>query len=164
MKIEKMFSSVQVSAAALNANRRWMDAIAENLANAQTTRTDEGGPYKRKVTTFAEVQKQVNVQSRGPDFELPITLTGEAHLNEIDNPERTGEQGFVDATVSSSNAPPRLVFDPDHPDANSEGYVAYPAVEVSNEMVDLITASRAYEANVTALNAAKSMMKKALEI
>ncbi|MCX6640554.1 MAG: flagellar basal body rod protein FlgC [bacterium] len=164
MPIEKIFSSFQISAAGLNANRRWMDAIAENLANAQTTRTDQGGPYKRKITSFAEVQKQVAVQGKGHEFKLPMALTEGTHLSTMDNGMDSETNGQVEANVSEDNASPRLVYDPDHPDANSEGYVAYPAVEVANEMVDLITASRAYEANVTVLNAAKSMMKKALEI
>ncbi len=165
MPIDSLFSTLKTSASALTANRRWMDAIAENLANAQTTRTDEGGPYRRKITSFKEVVEQVKVAEPGLRRRLEARTTQDAHMksHERNSRQRLAVSG-VEAQEAEDNSEPRLVYDPGHPDANSEGYVAYPNVEVVREMVDLITASRAYEANVTAINATKSMHKKALEI
>jgi flagellar basal-body rod protein FlgC len=164
MPVKSLFSSLQISASGLTANRRWMDAIAENLANAQTTRTPEGGPYKRKAVTFSEAVKQARV--RGP-MQPVERLTGQIQFDRqnLDRSHQspTGLRG-VEAAVADENGASRLVYDPEHPDANAEGYVAYPDVEVVKEMVDMITASRAYEANVTALNTAKAMAKKALDI
>jgi len=157
---------MEISATGLTANRRWMDAIAENLANAQTTRTPEGGPYKRKVANFSEVVKQLRKRVAPPQFRLPLEITQPEHQAELEIPQKITRprlQG-VETSISQENGEPRLVYDPDHPDANAEGYVAYPDVEVVKEMVDLITASRSYEANVTALNTAKAMNRKALDI
>jgi flagellar basal-body rod protein FlgC len=164
MPVKSLFSSLEISASGLTANRRWMDAIAENLANAQTTRTPEGGPYKRKAVTFSEAVKQAGTRRHMPPAE---PMTGEIQMDR-QNLERgsktpTGLTGVV-ASVAEEGGDPRMVYDPEHPDANADGYVAYPDVEVVKEMVDMITASRAYEANVTALNTAKTMAKKALEI
>ncbi len=164
MPIDSLFSSLRTSASGLTANRRWMDAIAENLANAKTTRTDQGGPYRRKVVTFQEVQARHKVAQSTIENELDVRTTQAGHIlpNRARNGE--GESSQVSAQINEDPSDFQWVYDPDHPDANSEGYVAYPNIEVVREMVDLITASRAYEANVTAMNAAKAMNKKALEI
>ncbi len=164
MPIDPLFSSLRVSASGLTANRRWMDTIAENLANAQTTRTEQGGPYRRKVTTFKEVSERVRLQKSVPAPKIEIWTTRREHLRPDFQPEAEGKEGQVQAQVLEDPSDFQWVYDPNHPDANEEGYVAYPNVEVVREMVDLITASRAYEANVTALNAAKVMNKKAMEI
>jgi flagellar basal-body rod protein FlgC len=157
---------MEISASGLTANRQWMDAIAENLANAQTTRTAEGGPYQRKETSFSEVVQQTRRPRRLPEHRLNMETTHSNHQLGLEAPQRalTPRLQGVETAVEQAAGEPRLVYDPDHPDANSEGYVAYPDVEVVKEMVDLITASRSYEANVTAMNTAKLMNKKALEI
>jgi len=122
----------------------WLDTIANNLANLNTTRTTRGGPYKRQVSVFLE-RLQAEKDAGSSRFNL----------------QKAGvEVNFIWEDQQS----PRLVYDPTHPDANSQGYVAYPNINVVNEMVDLITASRAYEANLTTLEAAKNMAQKALEI
>ncbi len=155
---------MDISASGLTANRRWMDAIAENLANAQTTRTAEGGPYKRKVTSFREVIQSLRERRPPAEHKLEIEVTHNRHLSPTIAGSRTDQASMVDAQIEQRSDEPRWVYDPHHPDANEEGYVAYPQVEVVQEMVDLISASRSYEANVTALNTAKAMNKKALEI
>lgn len=137
----RLFQSMAISASALTAERLRMDLIASNIANMNTTRTASGGPYRRKVAVFAEKLEQA--MSRGRE------LTG---------------SGVTVAKIVEDQSPPRLVYDPSHPDANQDGYVAMPNINVINEMVDLITATRAYEANVTVLNAGKTMALKALEI
>ncbi len=168
MPVKSLFSTLDISASGLTANRRWMDAIAENLANAQTTRTETGGPYRRKVVTFTEALQSVALKSTArKQLELPLTITQAHHQeNENNEPRALGLRGLsgVEAEIVEDGSEARWVYDPDHPDANEEGYVAYPNVEVVKEMVDLITASRAYEANVTALNSAKAMNRKALDI
>ncbi|NLM52716.1 MAG: flagellar basal body rod protein FlgC [Firmicutes bacterium] len=132
----KMFQAMQVSASGLTAERLRLDLIASNIANAHTTRTETGEPYRRKTAVFAAV----------------LAEAGQA-----------GEGVRVTA-IRTDPTEPRLEYDPTHPDANEEGYVAYPNINVVQEMVDLVTAVRSYEANVTVLNAGKNMFLKALEI
>lgn len=127
-----------ISASGLAAEQLRLDLIASNLANIHTTRASGGGPYRRRVVLFAE-----EVAARVGGFR---------------------GSGVRVAGIFEENAPPQLVYDPHHPDADERGFVAFPAINVVNEMVDLLTASRAYEANVTVLNAAKTMALKALEI
>ncbi len=139
-----LFGSFAISASGLTVERMWLDTIANNLANLNTTRTTRGGPYKRQVPVFLE-RLQAEKDAGSSRFNL----------------QKAGvEVNFIWEDQQS----PRLVYDPTHPDANSQGYVAYPNINVVNEMVDLITASRAYEANLTTLEAAKNMAQKALEI
>lgn len=139
------FSALDTSASALSAERLRMNTISSNLANAQTTRTPEGGPYRRKDPVFEAVSKREFASVLERQLEVP---THEVKVVEV---------------VSDPN-PPRMVYQPEHPDANPDGYVAMPNVNTMEEMVNLITASRTYEANVTAIQVTKSMMAKALEI
>ncbi len=139
------FGAIDVSASALSAERLRMNVISSNLANAQTTRTPEGGPYRRKDAVFyAEPDKSFSSVFQN-ELEVPL------HKVRV-----------VD--VVSDLGSPKMVPDPNHPDANEEGYVAYPNINTMEEMVNLITSSRTYEANVTAINISKAMMSKALEI
>ncbi len=139
------FDSIDVSASALSAERMRMNTTSSNLAQAQTTRTPEGGPYRRKDVVFeAEPVRSFASELKG-HLDAPL------HKVKV-----------VDV-VSDPN-PPKLVYQPGHPDANPEGFVAYPNINTMEEMVNMIAASRTYEANVTAINVAKSMMNKALEI
>lgn len=144
-----LFNSMRASASGLTAQRLRMDVIANNIANAATTRTEEGGPYRRKEVVFRERLRQA-VEGLG-SRRLPRTQA-----------ERSG--GVEVAEVVSDNSPFKMIYDPSHPDADQDGYVAMPNVDIVREMVDLIAASRAYEANVTAFNSARSMVMKALEI
>lgn len=129
-----LLSTMRVSASGLSAERLRMDLIADNLANANTTRTGNGTPYQRKVAVFQPIEDG--------------SLGG----------------GVKVVGIESERTPPRMVYQPGHPDADANGYVTYPNVNMVHEMVDLITASRAYEANITAFNAAKGMILKALEM
>jgi flagellar basal-body rod protein FlgC len=123
-----------------------MNLISSNLANANATRTPEGGPYKRKDAVFAATPL---------DRPFDRALDG-ATAKQVRKVE-------VSEIVEDQN-PPRLQYDPSHPDANPQGYVAMPNVNVVEEMTDMISATRSYEANVTAVQAAKSMALKTLEI
>tara|TARA_R110002072_G_scaffold1989_4_gene16548 strand:- start:23462 stop:23899 length:438 start_codon:yes stop_codon:yes gene_type:complete len=139
-------TSLKISSSALAANRKRMGAISSNIANSQTTRTAEGGAYRKKEVVLGSEPARESF--------------GEILEGELDEKAQT-----VHATeVVSSNRPPILKYEPNHPDANEQGYVAYPNINVMEEMADMITASRSYEANISALNTTKSMALKALEI
>ena len=141
-----LLTSLKVSASGLRANQKRMAAISSNIANAQTTRTAEGGAYRRK---------EVVLGSEPARDSFADILEGELS-------ESVQEVHATD--VISANDAPILKYEPNHPDANAEGYVAYPNVNVMVEMANMIEASRAYEANMSALNTSKQMAMKALEI
>lgn len=140
------FSAINVSSSALAAERTRMNLISSNLANANATRTPEGGPYKRKDAIFTATP----IESR---FDRALNGAAAQQIRQVE----------VSQIVEDKN-PPRLMYDPGHPDADTQGYVAMPNVNVIEEMADMIGASRAYEANITAVLAAKSMALKTLEI
>jgi flagellar basal-body rod protein FlgC len=141
------FSSMNVSASALSAERTRMNLISSNLANANVTRTPEGGPYKRKDVVFAATPAETG------KFDRALNNATSQEIRKVEVME-----------IIEDKNPPRLQYDPSHPDANPQGYVAMPNVNVLEEMTDMIHATRTYEANVTAVNAAKSMAMKTLEI
>lgn len=140
------FKSMGISSSGLSAQRVRMNVLSANLANANTTRTEEGGPYRRKDAVFSAVPIS------GP-FEDFLNGTHGAQLDKVK---------VVD--IHEDTKEPRMVFDPSHEDANADGYVAMPNVQVMTEMVNMIAATRAYEANATAINEAKQMAVKTLEI
>jgi flagellar basal-body rod protein FlgC len=142
-----IFGALDIAASGLTAERLRMNVTAENLANAQTTRSADGGPYKRKLVVLAE--QQAEGSAARPSFGAQLE----------------GAIGGVKvAQVTEDSAPDRMVYDPGHPDADERGYVHLPNVNPVTEMVDLIAASRAYEANVTAMQTAKHMYSKTLEL
>lgn len=140
-----VFSAIDISASGLTAERLRMDVISNNIANVNTTRTENGGgPFRRKLPIF---------QARNP--QRPF-------MDKI-NPQQVGNGVRVTAIVDDM-APFRKEYDPNHPDADSEGYIRRPNINLVHEMVDMITATRAYEANVTSINSAKEMISAALGI
>lgn len=143
------FSALESSASALTAQRLRMDTISENIANANTTRTENGTPYRRKTVIFQAVNTNEPFSS---------------YLSKASR-ERISASGGVRVTAIVEDPTPfKSVYDPGHPDADENGMVQIPNVEVVTEMVNMISATRAYEANVTAINTTKSMASKALEI
>jgi flagellar basal-body rod protein FlgC len=138
-----LFGGLEISASGLTAERLRMDVTAENLANAQTTRGANGQPYRRK-----EVVLQEAPSSFGATLSKAMGSQGGVHV----------------AGIVEDQTPLKRVYDPGHPDADAQGYVAMPNVDTVTEMVDLISASRAYEANVTAMQAAKQMFSRTLEL
>jgi len=143
-----VFAPFSITASALTAERLRMDVISNNIANANTTRTIQGGPYIRQRVVFA------------PRFDPSPSF---APLMSMMTPEGL-PVGVRVVGIQKDPSAPRMVYDPGHPDANAEGYVAYPNVNTVNEMVDMISATRAYEANITVFNATKSMALQALNI
>ncbi|NLY39463.1 MAG: flagellar basal body rod protein FlgC [Firmicutes bacterium] len=141
-----LFTAFEISGSALTAEKLRLEVIAGNLANMQTTRTPEGGPYRRRTVVFAEAlaaQRTRGANQKGGAF-----------------PGR----GVRVERIYADRGEPQLVYDPEHPDAGADGYVRYPNIELAREMTDMITALRSYEANATAVNTAKSLYLKALEI
>jgi len=139
-------SSFNISASGLTAQRLRMDVASENIANMETTRTEEGGPYRRKVTVLQEQEST--------DFR--------SIYNSTINNQKKG--GVIVSAIEEDPSELPSVYDPSHPDANEEGYVLMPNVDLVKETVDSMAAYRAYEANVTAFNTLKSMAQKALEV
>ena len=136
------FSAMEVAASGLSAERGRMNVIASNLANAHTTRGPNGQPYRRLDPVFS-------AQPVAPGSFDPV-------LRSVQTVQLSG--------VTADQSPPQLTYDPGHPDANAQGYVAYPNVNVVTEMVNLMTASRAYEAGVTSIESLKSMARAAEKI
>lgn len=161
-----IFDAIDISATGLSAQRRKLNAIASNIANVDTTRTEEGGPYKRKRVIMIEAPHQANFTNILRAEQDRLRSTNRAHLQGGYEPTVDELLGAgVDTTeIREEPVEPRLVYDPAHPDAREDGYVVYPDINVVTEMVDMIAASRAYEANVTAINASKDMVARALDI
>ncbi len=134
-------SSLDISASALTAQRVRMNVISENIANADSTRTENGAPYRRRVVAMGEKPAAFSDALK--------SATG---------------GGVMVTRIVEDASDFEYDYDPTHPDANEQGYVAYPNVDETEEIIDLMAATRSYEANVTALNATKSMAAKALEI
>lgn len=144
-----LFNSFAISASGLTAERLRMDVISNNIANVNTTRTENGGPYQRQRVIFEPRGEKLQ-------FLFPAIFDKSKKLNQF--------EGVRVTQIVDDPTPPKLVYDPGHPDANQEGYVAMPNVNIVKEMVDMISATRAYEANVTAVNSAKQMASRALDM
>jgi flagellar basal-body rod protein FlgC len=139
-------SALNISGSGLTAQKMRMDVIAQNIANAQVTRTESGAPYRRKMVVLSSIEE------KGSFKDTLDRVLG----------QKTG--GVQVKKIVEDPSPLTPVYDPAHPDANEEGYVMLPNVNTTQEMIDMLGASRAYEANVTAFNATKAMALKALEI
>jgi flagellar basal-body rod protein FlgC len=139
-----IFNTFKVSSSALKANTIRLNTISSNLANVETTSTPEGGPYKKKSVYF---------ESRPMNFQ-----------KELEGNMKNAVQGVAVTKILEDESPARKVYDPSHPDAKEDGYVEMPNISVLKEMVDMMSATRAYQANVTTIKSAKRMALKALEI
>jgi flagellar basal-body rod protein FlgC len=138
-------TAMKIGASGLSAQRKRMDTIASNLANIETTRTPEGGPYKRKDVMFTALPLDPFAT------QLSEALAGQVREVKV-------------SEVVEDQSPPTMVFNPSHPDANEKGYVAMPNINMMEEMVNLINATRSFEANVQSINAAKSMALRAIDL
>ena len=143
-----IFNAINVSATGLTAERLRMDTISKNIANANTTRTSNGGPYRRQVVVFKTKEES----------------SFSKVLQETTNSDGKAAKGVEVVGIRQDQSPFKKVYEPGHPDANEEGYVMMPNVEVVTEMANMISASRGYEANITALNTTKNIALKALEL
>jgi len=139
-----IFTTMKISASALKAQRIRLNAISSNIANIETTRTPDGGPYRKREVVFKSTQQG-------------FADTLDRHLN-------NAVHGVKVAQIQASTLPPRMIYEPSHPDADAEGQVAMPNISLVEETADMMSASRAYDANVTVIKSAKRMALKALEI
>lgn len=137
---------LQVSSSALSAERVRLNILSTNIANANTTKTDEGGPYRRKDVIFT-------ARSAGENFSNLMRMAFDDELKEV---QVSG--------IHEDRSPPKRLYDPQHPHADEDGYVEMPNISVMEEMVNIITSTRSFEANTTALNSTKSMAETALKI
>lgn len=135
-----LFSAFDISASGLTANRQWMDVIASNIANAETTRTPGGGAYRRKEVVF------------------------ETYMTSAGGPDLGNGQGVRVSSIIDDPSPLKLTYNPGHPDAREDGYVEMPNVSPVTEMVDMMVATRAYEANATAIDSVKSMIGRIIDL
>ncbi len=153
-----MFRPMDISASGLSAQRLRMETIATNIANAETTRGPNGAPYQRRVVRLEAVEAQP-VPPRFP------ALPSQQAQGGVVEPDPTSGMGGVRAVAVEEDATEGpLVYDPGHPDANAQGYVRYPNVRITDEMVDLMEARRVYEANATVFEAAKNLLRRALSL
>lgn len=143
-----IFNAINLSASGLTAERLRMDVISKNIANENTTKTANGAPYRRQVVVF-------KTQDNNRSFS-----------KYLEKANKKGSQftGVEVSSIKNDNSPHKRVYDPGHPDADEEGYKLMPNVDIVTEMAHMISATRAYEANITALNSTKGMALKALEI
>ena len=163
------FNSMNIAASGLTAQRARMDIHAQNLANIDTTRTAEGGPYQRRVAVFEESRESTHSFAamfdrlvRGQRA-IPVAVGFEAAFDRISGRRQDGNGVRVHSIVTDPTPGP-MVYDPGHPDANEQGYVLRPNVNVVGEMVNMISASRSYEANITSMNITRGMMTRTLEM
>jgi flagellar basal-body rod protein FlgC len=168
MAMAGIFSGLEISASGMRAQRIRQNAISSNLANAETSRTADGGPYRRQFVVFTadSDQRDVRLLNKEPALKGNETESGHIPIPPANFPrdERFFGNGVSVAEIREDSRPPRMVYDPAHPDADEKGYVAMPNINIVEEMTDMISATRAYEANVTAFNAVKAMVMQALQL
>ena len=157
-------SSFDISGYGLSAQRVRVNTISSNIANAQTTRTDEGGPYRRKEVVFKainfdqEYNKALGSESNSAKYQDPLD---EGSFGNVVNP---AIMSVVVDKISRDDREPKMKFEPNHPDADASGYVAYPNINPVIEMADLVEATRSYQANVAAFESAKNMANSAISL
>jgi len=161
-----IFKAIDVAAAGMTVQRQKMDVVSENIANIDTSRTPEGGPYRRQRVLVSDVdsKKSFSLAMSAAHDKLartnPRHIKGRIHaLGNSTEPDKVTGQAVSDPDSSF-----KLVYDPSHPDADSDGYVKMPDIEMINEMVDMIAANRAYEANISTISTSKRMLNEALDI
>ena len=153
-----LFRPMDIATSGMSVQRLRMETVATNIANAETTRTEGGGPYRRRVVRQEEAVREGAAPAYPP---LPSTETREGVIP-VDPTDSMGGVRAVAIEEDASEGP--LVYDPGHPDADANGYVRYPNVRITDEMVDLMEARRVYEANATVFQAAKQLLRRALDI
>ena len=165
MKINNNFFGMKISASGLSVQRKKMNIIAENIANSSTTKTEEGTPYQRKFMVVTLEQNGVISNSGVGGVNAKMNISNASHF------ETSPQSSFIvensdglKTDIKEDSTPGDTVYMPDHPDADQDGYVHMPNVNVITEMIDMIAATRSYEANLTAFNSSKQMAKDSLEI
>ena len=168
MPLSELYAGLSISASGLRAQRIRQNVISSNLANAETTRTPEGGPYRRQFVVFESQADRKDVRLLNQRVKLFGSQTKANHLpipaESFPRDERFYGSGVRVAEIREDSRPPKLIYDPSHPDADEKGYVALPNVNIVQEMAEMISATRAYEANATAFNSIKQMLQQATQL
>lgn len=159
---ENLFASFDYAGQGMSVQRMRLGATAENIANANTTSGPNGETYKRRVVIVRELAE--SPFSRTLDDQISLGRTSKAHAGNANPATGLPDNSILEAQSAEDNSPARLVYDPGHPDANEEGYVAYPNVNIVTEMVEMISAQRAFQANAGMMEAAKNIARDSLEI
>ena len=158
-----LFTAFRISHDGLSSQRTRLNTVASNLANINTTRTKEGGPYKKKTPVFEANKLEEIFPSEISDDDFEISMF-DNDLNDLDIGENDKLSSVKVTSIEDDKRPPRMVFEPNHPDANKDGYVAYPNIDPVMEMVDMISTTRSYEANVSVVDSIKKMATQAISI
>ena len=166
MKINSNFPGFDISAKGLSIQRKRMNLIAENIANADVTKTADGQPYQRKYLQITASPNQFsnNLTTEQSTLQMNATEPGHIQSSEMVSVQNGGSGNDISVKEATDQKQGDVVYDPSNPDANTNGYVEESNVNIVTEMVDMISASRSYEANLTALNSSKQMVKDSLEI
>jgi len=159
---ENLFTSLKISSQGLGVQRQRLSAVAKNIANANTTRGENGDVYKREVVI-------AKANPKAPFFkelenQIAVVGTNGTHAPNLRENVFDKDTKAVTTQVVNDNSPPRKIYDPSHPDANEEGYVEMPNVNIVTEMVEMISAQRSFEANTSVISSAKNMARESLEI
>lgn len=164
--MSELFSALRISGSGMAVQRMKLNTTAENIANVETTKTPEGGPYRRKEVAVTSEDRPVNFSGEFKKARIKLTSTNRNHRPAsrkftTDGLEVSDARSRV---IRSAGRDAKMIYDPSHPDANADGYVAMPDINLVTEMVNMMVASRAFEANVTAVSATKEMISDAMEI
>jgi len=158
---ENIFSTFEISGKGMSLQRMRLNAVANNIANANTTKGPDGQPYKRDVVIVNAVQ----ANSFGNELDSQIGMTGvdNMHIDAFESPENSAAN-VLEAHLTKDNSPARMIYDPSHPDADEDGYVSMPNINIVTEMVEMISAQRGFEANASVIESAKNMARDSLDI
>ncbi len=161
--MENIFSIFHISGQGLSVQRLRLKTVAKNIANAEVTKTQNGGPYRREVVIVRAIEPQPFVEHL--KTQIALVTSRPDHFNDFWTQQRDQQADLtLRSRIAKDATPPRLVYDPTHPDANAEGYVAYPNVNIVTEMVEMIAAERGFQANTAVLTATKNIAREAIEI
>ncbi len=164
--LKSLFNAMEISSAGVSVQRTRMNVISENIANAETTRTPEGEAYRRKIPVVQSGSDNERFQTVLHETVLKMDRTQHEHMREVpfERKDKCCSAGVHVSEIVRDPSELRMEYDPSHPDADENGYVAMPNVNIIQEMTDLISATRSFEANVTAINSTKEMLRKAIKI
>ncbi len=161
-----IFKAIDVASTGMTVQRQKMDVVSENIANIDTSRTAEGGPYQRQRVIVSEADPRAKFSEAMNTAHNKLSRTNSRHLKgqALSMNDAKDTNKVSGREISDPDSSFKLVFDPSHPDADSDGYVQMPDIEMINEMVDMIAANRAYEANIATISSSKQMLNEALDI
>ncbi|TAL67300.1 MAG: flagellar basal body rod protein FlgC [Bacteroidetes bacterium] len=158
---ENIFSTFEISGKGMSLQRMRLNAVANNIANANTTKGPDGLPYKRDIVIVNAVQNN----SFEDELDSQISLTGSENIHTGNEyAEGNPYSNVLEAHLAKDDSPPRMIYDPSHPDADEDGYVAMPNINIVTEMVEMISAQRGFEANASVIESAKNMARDSLDI